>query len=30
MAEVAIPRKLFAEILRMISELRSPPDPAPT
>jgi hypothetical protein len=25
MAEVAIPRKLFADILRMIAELRSPP-----
>ena len=25
MAEVAIPRNLFAEILRMIAELRSPP-----
>jgi hypothetical protein len=30
MAEVAIPRMLFAEILRLIAELRSPPDPAPT
>ena len=29
MAEVAIPRGLFAEILRLIVELRSPPDPAP-
>jgi hypothetical protein len=29
MAEVAIPRNLFAAILRMIAELRSPPDPAP-
>ena len=29
MAEVAIPRKLFAEILRLIAELRPPPDPAP-
>jgi hypothetical protein len=28
MAEVAIPRKLFEEILRMIAELRPPPDPA--
>ena len=25
MAEVAIPRKLFADILRMIAELRPPP-----
>ena len=25
MAEVAIPRNLFADILRMIAELRSPP-----
>jgi hypothetical protein len=24
-AEVAIPRNLFADILRMIAELRSPP-----
>jgi hypothetical protein len=29
MAEVAIPRNLFANILQMIAELRSPPDPAP-
>ena len=29
MAEVAIPRNLFAEILRLIAELRPPPDPAP-
>ena len=29
MAEVAIPRDLFADILRLIAELRSPPDPAP-
>jgi hypothetical protein len=29
MAEVAIPRGLFAEILQLIGELRSPPDPAP-
>ena len=28
MAEVAIPRSLFAEILQLISELRPPPDPA--
>jgi hypothetical protein len=28
MAEVAIPRTLFADILRLIAELRSPPDPA--
>jgi hypothetical protein len=25
MAEVAIPKNLFADILRMIAELRSPP-----
>ncbi|MGH6891281.1 MAG: IS1380 family transposase, partial [Dongiaceae bacterium] len=30
MAEVAIPRDLFADILRLIAELRPPPDPAPT
>jgi hypothetical protein len=29
MAEVAIPRDLFADILRLIAELRWPPDPAP-
>jgi hypothetical protein len=29
MAEVAIPRDLFADILRLIVELRSSPDPAP-
>jgi len=29
MAEVAVPRLLFAEILRLIAELRPPPDPAP-
>jgi hypothetical protein len=29
MAEVAVPRVLFAEILRLISQLRPPPDPAP-
>jgi hypothetical protein len=29
MAEVAIPKNLFADILRMIAELRPPPDPAP-
>jgi hypothetical protein len=28
-AEVAVPRMLFAEILRLIAELRPPPDPAP-
>ena len=28
MAEVAIPRGLFADILRLIVELRAPPDPA--
>jgi hypothetical protein len=29
MAKVAISRHLFAEILRLIAELRPPPDPAP-
>jgi len=29
MAEVAVPRALFADILRLIAELRPPPDPAP-
>ena len=29
MAEVAVPRMLFAEILRLIAGLRPPPDPAP-
>jgi hypothetical protein len=29
MAEVAIPRNLFADILRLIAELRLPPDAAP-
>ena len=29
MAEVAISRQIFQEILRMIAELRPPPDPAP-
>ncbi|MCR4340600.1 MAG: IS1380 family transposase [Gemmatimonadaceae bacterium] len=29
MAEVAIPRQMFQEILRLIAELRPPPDPAP-
>src|SRR5712671_1405626 len=29
MAEVAIPRSLFADILRLIAELRTPPDAAP-
>jgi hypothetical protein len=29
MAEVAVPRMLFAAILRRIAELRPPPDPAP-
>jgi hypothetical protein len=29
MAEVAIPRNLFTDILRLIAELRPPPDPAP-
>jgi hypothetical protein len=28
MAQVAMPRMLFAEILRLIAELRPPPDPA--
>ena len=27
MAEVAIPRQLFADVLRLIAELRPPPDP---
>ena len=29
LAEVAVPRMLFAEILRLIALLRPPPDPAP-
>ena len=29
MAEVAVTRRLFAEILRLIAELRPPPDPSP-
>ena len=29
MAEVAVPRHLFADILRLIAELRLPPDPSP-
>jgi hypothetical protein len=29
MAEVAVTRRLFAEILQLIAELRPPPDPAP-
>ena len=29
MAEVAIPRQLFADILRLIAELRPPPNPSP-
>jgi hypothetical protein len=29
MAEVAIPKNLFADILRMIAELRPPTKPAP-
>ena len=29
MAQVAVPRMLFAEILRLIAELRPPPVPAP-
>ena len=28
MVEVAIPRQLFANILRLIAELRPPPDPS--
>jgi len=28
MAEVAIPRQLFADILALIAELRPPPDPS--
>ena len=28
MAEVAVPRYLFADILRLIAELRAPPSPA--
>ena len=29
MAEAAIPRNLFGDILRLIAELRPPPDPVP-
>jgi len=29
MAEVAVPRNLFGDILRLIAELRPLPDPAP-
>ena len=29
MAEVTIPRQLFASILRLIAELRPPPDSSP-
>jgi Transposase DDE domain group 1 len=29
MAEVAVPRTLFAEVLRLIAELRSQPPPGP-
>ena len=29
LAEVAVPRGLFEEILRLIAELRPPPDPVP-
>jgi hypothetical protein len=29
MAEVAVPKMRFAEILRLIAELRPPPDPMP-
>ena len=29
LTEVAVPRGLFAEILRLIGELRPPPDPVP-
>jgi len=28
MAEVIVPRMLFADVLRLIAELRPPPDPA--
>jgi hypothetical protein len=28
MAEVAVPRRLFAEVLRLIGRLRAPPAPA--
>ena len=28
MAEAAIPRTLFADMLKLIAELRPPPDPA--
>jgi hypothetical protein len=28
-AEVAVTRRLFADILRLIAELRPPPDPSP-
>jgi hypothetical protein len=28
MAEVAVPRQLFADILRLIARLRAPPVPA--
>jgi hypothetical protein len=30
MAEVAIPREIFAEIVQRIADLRSPPAPVPT
>jgi hypothetical protein len=30
MAEVAIPRDIFAELLQRIADLRSPPAPTPT
>jgi len=29
LAEVAVPRSLFVDILRLIAELRPPPNPAP-
>ena len=29
MAEVAVPKGLFVEILRLIAQLRPPPDPSP-
>jgi len=29
MAEIAIPKNLFADILRLIAELRPPPDEVP-
>jgi hypothetical protein len=29
LAEVAIPRQVFADVLRLIAELRPPPNPLP-